>query len=204
MLIIVLLNHYLHFSVSFAGSLSTMYSLDVDQAWAWGSLISSCVVSEWLSQSHGIKHQSLLLTFALQLRHDLSQEIQTYIANGQLDISTSCSRLNQKLNISKIDLLLFSLMCFSAPTLLHFTKRIPNHSVVEAKTLGTGLHSFCLHASHLIHQKFLLTLGPKLHPVPPLFFTCTTTLVSYWSQYFKSFLCLFPQMIYSQLPTMNF
>lgn len=52
------------------------------------SYFQLCSLSEWLSQSHGIKHQSLLLTFTLQLRHDLSQEIQTYIANGQVDIST--------------------------------------------------------------------------------------------------------------------
>lgn len=44
----------------------------------------------------------------------------------------------------------------------------------------------------------------KLSSISSLFFSCTTIVLSYWSQYFKSFLCLLPQTIYSQTLTMLF
>lgn len=92
------------------------------------------------------------------------KKVQTCVTNGQLDISTWCSHMNWKLNISKIDLFLSSLMCFLIPALLHFSKCIPNHPVLQAKTLGTGLHSFHHHPSHLIQSKLPIDSVSKNYP----------------------------------------
>lgn len=105
-----------------------------------------------------------LLTFHPPLRHELSQEIQTCISNGQLDISTLCPHMR---NLTFQDWnLAFLPKCVSPPQSSALHCMCPNHPVVQAKTSVVAIDCFlfCIPNIYSSRKSYWCSLQ-KLSPI---------------------------------------